>query len=102
MQHEDLPSDKHCIKLDLPTGEFTGLTEEQFVNQRHSRLDENSKWPCLEDQRSGSTIEASILDAIVRAKAEPCACLEKLHIELRDILGNVTPYTANNLVNRRR
>ncbi|EUC26652.1 hypothetical protein COCCADRAFT_113732 [Bipolaris zeicola 26-R-13] len=47
MEHEDLTEDIWCIKLNLSTGHFTGISKGQFRRQRHSALDEKSVWPLL-------------------------------------------------------
>jgi hypothetical protein len=50
MKHKDLAGGTYCIKVDLSTGAFAGLTRKQLVKQRRSVLDEYSKWPHLNDQ----------------------------------------------------
>lgn len=45
MQHEDLGLGNDCIKLDLSTGKFTGITYEQRIVQGHSIVNKDSKWP---------------------------------------------------------
>ncbi|EMD86831.1 hypothetical protein COCC4DRAFT_63015 [Bipolaris maydis ATCC 48331] len=47
MKHKDLAEGMGCIKLNLSTGRFTGISRKQFEKQRHSALDKNSVWPPL-------------------------------------------------------
>lgn len=83
MQHEDPTGKRNCIKLDLSRGKFTSLTQEQFVKQRHSVVDKDSKWPhsskrtLVETPRPLSTQQTSILDIVENTKAEVSACLDE-------------------------
>jgi hypothetical protein len=38
---------KACMKLNLSTGRFTGITEKQLAEQKHSILRSDSEWPSL-------------------------------------------------------
>ncbi|OWY51605.1 hypothetical protein AA0117_g13403 [Alternaria alternata] len=68
MEHEDLAEGMWCIKLDLSTGLFTGISRRQFNKQKHSALDKNSIWPLdssgndsSEDDDSGSCCSGDTL-----------------------------------------
>ncbi|KAH8710274.1 hypothetical protein GQ44DRAFT_813620 [Phaeosphaeriaceae sp. PMI808] len=105
MEHEDLAGENVCIKLDLFTGGFTGITKKQFDKQRHSIVDEDSKWPPLSSKNrssnyssSGSTLfevprpiltqQQSVLEILDNMKEGICACLDKASQELTIILND--------------
>ncbi|KAJ6276464.1 hypothetical protein J3E71DRAFT_141216, partial [Bipolaris maydis] len=47
IEHGNFGQNMSCIKFNLRTGEFKGITEEQFKKQKCSTLDADSIWPTL-------------------------------------------------------
>lgn len=104
MQHRDLGKGKACIKLDLPTGKFIGLTRKMLNEQKHSILDENSQWPLDSRRSSSSCTLAEIPRSIsnihpyvtdVTQPASASAILSKTFKMISDCFGEASKELSN-------
>jgi hypothetical protein len=87
-EFRDSKRKKAFIKFDFSTGTLCGITQKQFLAQRHSVLDENSEWPSPdEDSLSGDTLvevprpfpthQVTVPEILDHMRMEICACLDE-------------------------